>query len=466
MQLANKTMLREFRISFKTILSAFFLFSFFFSKAQDNSPYSRYGLGNTVPGTNISTRGMGSISAGYVDVLSVNFNNPASYSGFQTFQEERSKKLISGRVLLDVGVNIENRTLRVPNQPEKFSTGNALFSYVQLGVPLRKNWGLSFGLRPLSRVSYKIQQREKLFDPITGKAIDSAATLFTGDGGSYLPSIGTGFAIKNFSAGVNVGYLFGKKQSSTLRSLFNDTVTYNSSNHTTLTSFGDVYANAGLQYRINIVGNKETPKQTYLRLGLSGNLEQSINATQDITRETFTRDAANVDTRLDSVYEQKDVKGTIKYPASYTAGFVLETIKEKGNGWLIGADLTKTKWSDFRYFGAVDSVQDNWQLHVGGQYRPEFGRAYFSKVAYRAGFFVGKDYIRIKQGLPQLGLSLGMSLPIITNNRQSLGQFTVVNVALEVEKRGNNDNLIKENMFRLSVGLNFSDLWFNKRKYD
>jgi hypothetical protein len=111
-------------------------------------------------------------------------------------------------------------------------------------------------------------------------------------------------------------------------------------------------------------------------------------------------------------------------------------------------------------------VQNNWQLHVGGQYRPEFGRTYFSKVAYRAGFFVGKDYIRVQNDLPQMGISVGMSLPIVTNNRQSLGQFTVVNVALEVERRGNNDNLLKENMFRLSVGLNFSDLWFNKRKYD
>ena len=32
--------------------------------AQDNSPYSRYGLGDLVPNTNINTRAMGGISAG------------------------------------------------------------------------------------------------------------------------------------------------------------------------------------------------------------------------------------------------------------------------------------------------------------------------------------------------------------------------------------------------------------------
>ncbi|HVG41683.1 MAG TPA: hypothetical protein VM888_08730 [Chitinophagaceae bacterium] len=467
MQLANITMLRECRISLSKLFSTFFLlFSFFFLAAQDNSPYSRYGLGNIVPPTNISTRSMGGISAGYSDILSVNFNNPASYSTFQTFVEERSKKLVSGRVLLDVGVNIESRTLRVPNQPQKFTSSNALFSYIQLGVPLRKNWGLSFGLRPLSRVSYKIAKREKLFDPRTGLGIDSAFTEFTGDGGSYLPSIGTGFAIKNFSAGVNVGYLFGRKAASTRRSLFNDTVTYNNSNHTSTTSFGDVFLNAGAQYRIDLTGNKEASRQTFIRLGIAGNLQQNISASQDIVRETFSRDATAGDSRIDSVYEQNDIKSSITYPASYTAGLVVEHIKEKGDGWLLGADLTQTKWSNFRYLGTLDSVQNNWQLHVGGQYRPAFGRAYFSKVAYRAGFFVGKDYIRVQQGLPQLGVTLGMSLPVITNNRQSIGQFTVVNVALEVERRGNNENLLKENMFRLSVGLNFSDLWFNKRKYD
>ncbi len=132
--------------------------------------------------------------------------------------------------LLDVGVNIENRTLRSPNRPEKFTTSNALFSYLHIGVPLRKNWGLSFGLKPLSRISYEITRNERLKDPSTGLPIDSAYTEFSGNGGSYLPSIGTGFAIKNFSVGVNVGYLFGRRESTTKRALINDSVSYNNSN--------------------------------------------------------------------------------------------------------------------------------------------------------------------------------------------------------------------------------------------
>lgn len=455
-------LMREGRHGF--IFSSVFVLLLFLSvrlSAQSNSPYSRYGLGDIVPNTNIVNRGMGGISAGYADILTVNFNNPASYSQFKAYLEERSQKPQSGRVVLDAGINIENRALRNPNQPQKFTASDAYFSYVQVGIPLHKAWGLSFGLRPLTRIGYKIARRELLTDPRTGVPIDSAVTEFSGNGGSFLPSIGTGFAIKNFSAGVNVGYLFGKKEHSTRRALFNDTVSYNASNHTTRSSFGDIFFNAGVQYKITVKKDR-----TFLRLGVAGNWQQDLNASQDILRETFVRNADGSNTQLDSVFQQSDVKGKIIYPASYTAGFVLENQTEKAAGWLLGVDYTQNKWDDFRFFNAADSVRNNGQLRVGGQLRPQPGRAYFSNVAYRVGFFVGPDYINVRQKLPQYGLSFGMGLPIINYNRLSPNQFSVVNVALEYSRRGNNDNLLKEDLFRISVGLNFSDVWFRKPRYD
>src|SRR5689334_4017661 len=130
--------------------------SFLPAFSQDNSPYTRYGLGDIVPSTNVNSRGMGGISAGYNDFLTINFNNPASYGSFQTFREQTSKKMQYGRAILDVGINLENRALREPNNIGKFNASNFLFSHVQVGVPLRPNWGLSFGLRPITRVSYKV----------------------------------------------------------------------------------------------------------------------------------------------------------------------------------------------------------------------------------------------------------------------------------------------------------------------
>lgn len=437
--------------------------------SQDNSPYTRYGLGDIVPSTNINSRSMGGIAAGYNDFLSINFNNPASYGSFQVARELTSKKMQYGRAILDVGINLENRTLREPNNIGKFTASNFLFSHVQVGVPLRSNWGLSFGLRPVTRVSYKVISREKLIDPNTGQSIDTAQTLNTGDGGAYLASIGIGHKINlgtysAISLGVNGGYLFGKKDISSRRSIFNDSLEYNSGNFQTKTSYGNLFANAGFQFLTRI------KKDLYLTVGAYGNWKQELNARQDIIRETYFFDENSGNVRLDSVSVKNDVKGKITYPSNYTAGFVLEkevNLSENKGGWLVGVDFSQNKWSEYRFFGQADpTVQDKWELRVGGQLRPVPKTNYFSNVAYRAGFFIGEDYVKVQNKLPLLGFTLGAGLPIRNYNRQVIGQATIINLGLEFIKRGNNDNLLKENLFRLSVGFSLSDFWFVRKKYE
>ena len=450
------------RIVFSVTLIAFCFPAF----SQDNSPYSRYGLGDIVPSTNVNSRGMGSISAGYNDFLSINFNNPASYGSFQTIKELTAKKILKGRAILDIGLNFENRTLREPNNIEKFSASNALFSYVQVGLPIRQNWGLSFGLRPITRISYKLNKIEKLIDPGSGLPIDTALTLNEGDGGSYLAFAGIGHKInfsktQSLSLGINGGYLFGKQDYSTRRSIFNDSLAYTSANFQTKTTFGDLYFNAGLQYSVKLKAD------LFLTIGAHGNWKQQFNASRDIIRETFYFDESSGNVRIDSVLDQKNIKGEIIYPGSYTTGFVLERIvSAKKAGWLVGIDYVQNKWSDYEVYGQTDpSVRDKWELRAGAQLRPVPKANYFSNVTYRAGAFFGPDYIYINKKLPVFGATFGLGLPVRNFNRQN-EQFTVINLAFEFIKRGNNSNVLKENLFRLSAGFSLSDLWFTKRKYD
>ena len=81
---------------------------------------------------------------------------------------------------------------------------------------------------------------------------------------------------------------------------------------------------------------------------------------------------------------------------------------------------------------------------------------------------MGPDYIRVGKKLPQFGATFGLGLPVANfrSSYASLNQATIVNLAFEYIKRGNNDNLLRENMFRFSLGFSLSDLWFIKRKYD
>ena len=72
----------------------------------------------------------------------------------------------------------------------------------------------------------------------------------------------------------------------------------------------------------------------------------------------------------------------------------------------------------------------------------------------------------MQNDLPAMGITYGMGLPIGNYNRLGRNEFSMLNLAFQYAKRGNNDNLLKENIFRISAGFNLSDLWFIKKKYD
>ena len=452
------------KISLLGLSSLVFLVSI---TAQDNSPYSRYGIGDLHSNATIFSRGMGGISAAYSDQLSVNFSNPASYSSLFSMLEGKTKKSAYGRILLDMGLNLDSRTLRETDNPEKFTSPNAFFSYLQMGIPLKKNWGMTFGLRPISSINYKVSRFERLVDPFTGLPIDSAVTYFNGEGGAFLVNTGTGYAINNFSFGINVGYLFGKKDYSSKRLLINDSVEYNRSNHQSKTTFGNLFLSGGLQYRINL----NTEKTKYIQLGMYGNTKHTLNSRTDHIRETYFRVADGGEFRLDSVSEQLDVKGTIITPASFGAGILMERLPdEKRAGLMVGMDFIHNGWDAYRVDNKLDAVKNNWQLKIGAQFKPATKDVQYKNfMAYRAGVTIGTSYVYLNKKLPEVGVSAGVSLPVANlrdASRRFRTQYTVVNLSVEYLKRGTKENLLREDLFRISAGFTLSDLWFTKRKYD
>ena len=421
--------------------------------AQSNSPYSRYGFGDVMPNTNVVNRAMGGVAIADTDFVHINFNNPASFSNFLVGKDPKSKKINFGRVILDAGINLENRTIREPNRADKFTSSDLFFSYLHVGVPLRKNWGLAFGLRPLTRISYLMNSVSYI------PSGDSILSENAGNGGVYLPTIGTGFAIKNLSLGVNLGYIFGRMESSVSKGVLNDTSFFYDALYKTETSFGKIYVDAGLQYKIPMKGDR------YLTLGAAGNLKKTMKANREVTNGTFINDPNGP--LVDTLYKVSET-GEVIYPANYTFGFMTGRSGKDGLAarWQAGMDVVMTGWDEFRNFGRQDQVQSTTQIRIGGSFKPKTSRSYGSLITYRAGFHTGEDYVTAGGNLKAWGGSLGLGLPLINRNRLAQGQATTVNVALEYNQRGNNSNILKENIFRLSVGLNFSDIWFSKRKYD
>ena len=447
MQLVNITMIPKHKLFFLVLLALPL-----FSHSQENSPYSRYGIGNLVPQGNILNRGMGGISAGYSDGATLNYINPASYGRLYV-------------TTLDIGAQVDTRVLKSTSPEGKMTTSNAVISYLQLGFPLlygnkraaekKIAWGVNLGLKPVSKISYKIQKDSRISD------IDSLTTLYEGSGGVNEAFIGTGLQVKKFAFGLNMGYLFGNKSYGTRLIFINDSVNYLKSNSETKTSFGGLSLNLGAQYTIELKKN-DTVKGV-VRIGAYGTLQKRYNASQDVLRETWSFNSVSGSTdHLDSVFEKNDQKGKIQLPSTFGIGVTVE--KEH---WIYGVDFETTNWDNYRFYEQADLVKSNWAVRAGFQYYPASNnsRKYAQFIKYRAGVSFGPDYIVADKKLPQFSVSVGGGFPLKLRQAFYETQKSVMNVALEYGNRGNTNNNIRENIMRISVGFSLSDIWFRRYKY-
>ncbi len=439
----------------KITLFTLFATTYSFANAQENSPYSRYGMGDLVPTQNISSRSMGGISAGFVDLSlspTLNLSNPASlgYIGSTSF---------------DFGVEVDRRTLKSNANPDTYISKNAVISYMLLGIPITPKklikkgytWGIAFGLRPATRINYKIIADRRI------PSIDSVNTLYEGSGGINQANFSTGIRYKNFSVGINTGYSFGNRATSTKLNFVNDSTgnLYQQSNSSKEVTFGGVYLSLGTQYNI-ILKNK-----SLLRIGATANLQQNLKASQNTTDQTFTYDTYGSLVQIDSVKKINNENGFIKLPASYNVGFTFTDTKAN---WVVGADVDFTSWSQYRYYGIADAVQDNFKIHAGVQYYPAktTSTKYFNFVKYRAGFYYGSDYVKLgNTSRPDYGFTGGLGLPLTSFQRLRFGDFAILNAGIEIGERGNKTNVsIREGVARFNFGVTVSAAWFQKRKYD
>lgn len=440
------------------------LFFYSLANAQENSPYSRFGMGDFVPNQNIMYRGMGGVSIADNNVFTLNFKNPASLGGVKS-------NVTYTNTVFDVGGEIDIRTLRNTNSnttsSSKYTSTNTIFSYLQIGFPIASSkmekkgmgWGLSFGLRPVSKINYKIEKNERL------SGIDSLNTLYEGSGGINQLNISSGFSYKNFKIGVSTGYTFGNRDYSTQLIFMNDTVVYLKSNSQAQAHFGGIFLNTGVQYKFNF------ESKSSLSVGAYANLQQKLKAKEDHVDETFSFDGNGGITAIDTIRSGKDIAGDVKLPGTYGIGF---NYQDSAGRWKVGADFELSNWDSYRYYGNKDSVKNSWTLRVGAEFLPATyktgGSKYFSFVRYRAGFYIGPDYINLNDTRINYAASIGASFPLTsTSLLRSYGnenQYVVLHTSIEYGGRGNKESSsFRENTLRFGIGISMNARWFRKRSY-
>lgn len=462
-------------VEFSAFLAIGLLFSFNIA-AQENSPFSRYGLGDLYPSQNIATRGMGGVSAAYSNEQALNTANPASYSALKYMRYANGTN--GGLITYDLGFSIDNRTLRSVSLGQTYKSTNLLPSYIQVGIPLsskadarKRNAGLVFGLKPATRIHYNIQ------DTVTTSTY-LKQTLYEGNGGLNQVFVGLAKRFNNLSLGVNAGYEFGRKDVNT-RVILTDTgnfFNYYPSNSAQNTSFWGLYVMPGITYNIKLGESKKEgnaySEAYFLKLGASATLAHTLKSSTDTLRETFSYNSSGGTVPIDTVHSITNVNGNIEMPMTYNAGFMLSKKYVIGQNavatkWAIGADYSAGKWSDFTYYGAKDRVIDNWMLRVGGEFVPSLTSSkLFSRSTYRLGLYTGKDYINADGNMYNVrAITFGFGFYVKKYTSYD-NNSTFINTAFELGKRGSNVNNVTENFFKFSVGLSLADLWFIKRKYD
>ncbi len=389
------------------------------------TPYSRYGYGILSDNVTASQRAMGGVGYAMNSGRQINVMNPASYAAIDSLT-----------FLFDMGFDYTNLWQRETVDGQKVSDKNSGggLDYITMQFPVTKYMGASVGLLPYSSVGYSF-----------GSDIENGSTLRQGTGSINQLYVGlAGKLFKGMTVGVNVSYLFG--------TTYNDNYAYTSGGSTTLFErefeVRDWRMDIGLQYS-HLFGSKNrftigavySPKKDF-----HGN---AITYAYDMNQETTPTETENI-----------SLKGRYSMAETWGAGLAWEWDQRL----MVEADFTYQPWSKTKYNGieqntADAQLDDRYKIAGGIQFTPRLRGNYLQLIQYRAGGFFNHDYLRVLgNNVREYGASIGFGLPVPSFK-------TIINLGLEWRHRQASPMaLIKEDYLFLTVGINFNELWFFKRR--
>jgi hypothetical protein len=429
---------------------------------KENSPFSRFGLGNLAPQYLSSTAGMGGLTASYRDPYHYNPINPASLSALRLTD-------------FDFGLYAKNTSISDGKNSLNGWSGN--INHIALGFPTysvinevydRKprevRWAMGLALMPYNTMGYLIETQANT----PNNKLDSGVVqnFFIGSGGSYRLMWGNGVSYKGFSAGANVGYLFGKMNYFIQNLLYFDsnsaTFANNAQDSYTLGSF---FWNFGLQYTLTL-----DPKSKYGEKGdrkhlIFGGYTNPSLAMNTTSSRIFSRQllrGGNVAGNPIEISNVSDIQNSGVLPSETTIGVSYEN----GAKFRGGIEYSTASWSqysnkaDFRF----EPLKDASQFAVGAEFvlnksklKPDE-----EKIHWRVGYRAGSDP-RIFNGeqVKKSALTFGMGLPMRVGRG---AQISFMDLGFEYGKIGTEK--IVENYWRISLGFTLNDnSWFLKQRY-
>jgi hypothetical protein len=402
------------------------------------SPYSQFGLGSLADQSQGFNRGMSGVGIGLRGGGFVNMQNPASYSAIDSLT-----------MLFDMGVS--GQITNFKEGGKKVNAHTADFDYIVGQFRVMPHMGVSVGIVPFSNIGYKYKSVEY----INGNRSNTATSTYNGTGGLTQGYIGIGWEpVKGFSVGANFSYLWGTYERTA--TVVNSDSYVNTETQTYSTSINTYKLDFGLQWQ------KSLNKKDVLTIGAVAGIGHKTGA-----KAEFKRSQTNV-----SLTNTDSVENAFSLPFTFGIGAALV----HNHSLTLAADYSLQKWGnlDFprvntqtsRYEMASGMLSDRHRIAVGADWLPcgnTLDRRLLRRTHYRAGISYSTSYYKIgtQDGPKELTLSAGFGIPITNtwNNRSFL------NVSAQWIHT-TQSSFIKENAFRINIGLTFNERWFAKWKVD
>lgn len=412
------------------------------AQSGTNSPYSQYGLGQLSEQTSGFNRGMNGLGLGFREHNQVNYINPASYSSIDSLT-----------FIFDAGLS--GQVTNFSENGQKKNANNADFEYAVAAFRASKHLGVSFGIIPFTNIGYNYS--------ISGYLNGDKSTTFTntynGSGGMHQIYLGAGWEfVKGLSIGANVSYIWGDIDRSVVNSYSDGYINTLSKYYTaTISSYRIDF---GLQYTLPL------NKKNSLTLGLTYGLGHKLNSDPSCMVISTNTTTAVADTTSFTI------NNGLEIPTSFGAGLTWNN----NNKLKLGADFTYQKWGDTKFpvYKVINDVpsyslsdeyySDRYKLTIGGEFcNNETSRNFIDRIRFRAGASYASSYYKVngQDGPDEISVSVGFGIPIVNayNNRSILnisGQWV----------RSEAPGMLKENTFRINIGITFNERWFMKWKVE
>ena len=386
--------------------------------SNGGSAYSIFGLGDLRYFPNTRSAGMGFTGIGMPASNYINSISPATWTRIN-------------QTRLDIGVMYEG--YKSSDGAVSRYLANGKFSGAMVAIPISPSNGIAFvaGFTPYSDINYNFVTKG------SDQGIDYTIN-HTGNGGLATGQAGFSFAPwQDLALGASLNYMFGTAEYERVftpasASLAGSTSRKNLTFRGLTTTIGGMFTGFGE------IDESLRPFALGFVFTTKGNLKAERQTTYEYLSE---RDSSVL------------VKGRQKIPLAFGVGLTYQ----QGDRYLFSTDYYAQAWGSTQFDGIdPEEIRNSFRVGIGGERIPnkDFSAPWLDRIAYRLGFYYHSTYYRINgEPINHWAVTGGLAVPVSGDTR--------LNIALEYGSRGTTaNNLIKDNIFRMSFSLNLSELWF------